>query len=48
MFDLQETQSALNEFGMDGWLLYDFRGINYLAARIANIPDDELGSRRWF
>ena len=48
MFDLQETQSALNEFGMDGWLLYDFRGINYLAARIANLPDEELGSRRWF
>ena len=47
MFDLQETQSAIKEFGMDGWLLYDFRGINYLAARIADIPDDDLGSRRW-
>jgi len=47
MFDLKETQSAIREFGMDGWLMYDFRGINYLAARIANIPEDELGSRRW-
>ena len=47
MFDLQETQTAIKEFGMDGWLLYDFRGINYLAARIADIPDDDLGSRRW-
>ncbi len=47
MFDLQATQSAIQEFGMDGWLLYDFRGINYLAARIAGIPDDDLGSRRW-
>ncbi len=48
MFDLQATQAAIQEFGMDGWLLYDFRGINYLAARIAGIPDNELGSRRWF
>lgn len=47
MFDLAETQTAIREFGMDGWLLYDFRGINYLAARIAGIPDDDLGSRRW-
>ncbi len=47
MFDLKDTQAAINEFGMDGWLMYDFRGINYLAARIANIPEDELGSRRW-
>ena len=47
MFDLKETQAAIKEFGMDGWLMYDFRGINYLAARIAGIPDDDLGSRRW-
>ncbi len=47
MFDLAETQAAINQFDVDGWLLYDFRGINYLAARIADIPDDDLGSRRW-
>lgn len=47
MFDLKQTQAAINEFGMDGWLLYDFRGINYLAARIAGIAEDHLGSRRW-
>ena len=48
MFNLEATQTAIKEFGMDGWLLYDFRGINYLAARIAHIPEDDLGSRRWF
>ncbi len=48
MFDLDATQAAIQQFGMDGWLLYDFRGINLLAARIAGIPDDDLGSRRWF
>jgi Xaa-Pro dipeptidase len=47
MFDLKQTQAAIAEFGMDGWLLYDFRGINYLAARVAGIPDGEFGSRRW-
>lgn len=47
MFDLKETQTAIQDFGMDGWLMYDFRGINYLAARIADIPNDDLGSRRW-
>ena len=48
MFDLAATQAAIREFGFDGWLLYDFRGINYLASRIAGIPDEDLGSRRWF
>ena len=48
MFDLNAIQSAISEFGMDGWLLYDFRGINVLATRVAEIPADDLGSRRWF
>lgn len=47
MFDLAQTRTAIREFGFDGWLLYDFRGINYLAARVAGIPDDDSGSRRW-
>ncbi len=47
MFDLKQTQAAITEFGMDGWLLYDFRGINYLAARVAGIAEDNFGSRRW-
>jgi Xaa-Pro dipeptidase len=48
MFDLSAVQETIREFQMDGWLLYDFRGINILATRIAGIPSDELGSRRWF
>ncbi len=46
-FDLKKTQDAISEFGMDGWLMYDFRGINYLAARVAGIPEGQFGSRRW-
>ena len=34
MFDLKAVQSALQEFGLDGWLLYDFRGLNVLATRV--------------
>jgi Xaa-Pro dipeptidase len=48
MFDLAKIQSALCQFGFDGWLLYDFRGSNVLARRIVGFADDQMGSRRWF
>ena len=48
MFDLASIQAALRQFQLDGWLLYDFRGLNVLARRIAQIPADQMGSRRWF
>src|SRR3954470_24198206 len=48
MFDLPTIQSALRQFGLDGWLLYDFRGSNLLARRIVGFSPDQMGSRRWF
>jgi Xaa-Pro dipeptidase len=48
MFDLSAVQSALRQFGLDGWLIYDFRGSNVLARRIVGFPGDQMGSRRWF
>ncbi len=48
MFDLKAIQSALSEFGFDGWLLYDFRGSNVLAQRILKMPEGFAGSRRYF
>ncbi len=45
MFDLAAIQSALTEQQLDGWLLYDFRGLNVLAARVAR-TNPKL-SRRW-
>ena len=48
MFDLAAVQSALNEFGIDGWLLYDFRGSNILAQRVLGLTSDTVGSRRYF
>jgi len=46
MFDLPAVQGALREAGFDGWLLYDFRGQNVLAQRIAGVSPKL--SRRWF
>jgi Xaa-Pro aminopeptidase len=48
MFDLHAVQSAIQEQGIDGWLLYDFRGLNILARRVLAIPTDAMLSRRWF
>jgi len=48
MFDLASVQSALQSAKLDGWLLYDFRGLNVLARRVLHIPADAILSRRWF
>jgi Xaa-Pro aminopeptidase len=45
MFDLAAIQSAVREQHLDGWLLYDFRGLNVLAGRVAR-TNPKL-SRRW-
>lgn len=45
MFDLPAIQSALRELSLDGWLLYDFRGSNPLAARVLD-RQDAHGTRR--
>jgi Xaa-Pro dipeptidase len=48
MFDLGSVQAALGELGFDGWLLYDFRGLNVLARRVLALPAQAILSRRWF
>src|SRR5438270_633136 len=48
MFDLASVQSALRQLGFDGWLLYDFRGLNVLARRVVGLSSDAMLSRRWF
>ena len=47
MFDLARVQAAVRGQGLDGWLLYDFRGTNPLAARVAGTAGRHL-TRRWF
>jgi Xaa-Pro aminopeptidase len=48
MFHLTSVQSALQTAKLDGWLLYDFRGLNVLARRVLDMPSDAILSRRWF
>ncbi len=47
-FSLDAVQQALREFQLDGWLLYDFRGLNVLARRVLALDPDQMGSRRFF
>lgn len=46
MLDIDRVQDALREAGVDGWLLYDFRGTNALARRILSLDARGMGSRR--
>src|SRR5436309_1156133 len=48
MFDLTAVQAALNEFGIDAWLLYDFRGTNVLARRVLDLEGQVPTTRRFF
>src|SRR5579871_5513140 len=45
---LPAIQSAIQQLGCDGWLLYDFRGLNVLARRVLGFPAGAMLSRRWF
>ena len=42
-----EIQRELSTLGFDGWLLYDFRGINPIAQSVAGLIDAHI-TRRWF
>ena len=44
--DLAGVQRALIAMGADGWLLFDFHGLNPIAARVVNVRG--LGTRRYF
>jgi len=45
--DLQAIQKALVERGLDGWLLYDFRGNNPIARSVIGFDESQIGTRRW-
>ena len=44
--DRTALRAALDEAGADGWLLYDFRGVNPVAARVLGVGG--MGTRRLF
>ncbi|HET7294271.1 MAG TPA: Xaa-Pro peptidase family protein [Vicinamibacteria bacterium] len=45
---LAAIQKALEEQGLDGWLLYDFRGSNPIARSVIGFDASQIGTRRWF
>jgi hypothetical protein len=50
VIDIAGVQQALVADGVDGWLLYDFRGLNPLAATVTavNRQGGHLATRRWY
>jgi Xaa-Pro dipeptidase len=48
--DVGAVQAALAADGVDGWLLYDFRGLNPIAAEITAVAHQggHLSTRRWY
>ncbi len=48
--NIEAVQQALREDGIDAWLLYDFRGLNPIAVRMAGLDraTGHLATRRWF
>ena len=44
--DVSAIQAALRELKLDGWLLYDFRGVNPVTSRVLGVGG--MGSRRLF
>ena len=50
VIDVAAVQSALRTDGLDGWLLYDFRGLNPIAADITAVhrQGGHLATRRWY
>jgi len=47
MIDVTRIQASLQKHDIDGWLLYDFRGLNAIAKDVLHFPDTIL-TRRWF
>jgi Xaa-Pro aminopeptidase len=45
---IASIQQALREAGLDGWLFYDFRGSDPLAARILKLDPTRHMTRRWY
>ncbi|MFP6632145.1 MAG: M24 family metallopeptidase [Planctomycetota bacterium] len=47
-FELEKMQAELKEAGLDGWLFYDFRGLDPIAHSILRFSPGKMGTRRWF
>ena len=50
LLDIAAVQAALRADGLDGWLLYDFRGLNPIAVGVTGLDRQtgHLATRRWY
>ena len=48
MNHISAIQQALRDAELDGWLFYDFRGSDPLAARILKLDPARHMTRRWY
>jgi Xaa-Pro aminopeptidase len=46
--NIQAIQMALREYGLDGWLFYDFHNRDPIAARILGLDPKAMTTRRWY
>lgn len=46
--NVAKIQEKITEYGLDGWLFYDFRGKDSIAQKMLNLDPNKLASRRWF
>ena len=47
MINIPEVQIQLKQAGVDGWLLYDFQGLNPIARKLLGVQGNLL-TRRWY
>src|SRR5262245_20898771 len=47
MMNISEVQDQLKQMKIDGWLLYDFQGLNPIAKKLLGLQG-RLLTRRWF
>ena len=47
MIDIREVQEQLRRANLDGWLLYDFQGLNPIAKKLVGLQAGML-TRRWY
>jgi Xaa-Pro dipeptidase len=48
IFPLSAAQEALRGAGIDGWLFFDFRGMDPIARRILALDPNRVSTRQWF
>ncbi|HLG18190.1 MAG TPA: M24 family metallopeptidase [Bdellovibrionota bacterium] len=47
-FPLTKIQEAIGREKVDGWLFYDFQGLDPIARRILGFPENVHATRRWY